>query len=359
MLPRPAKTHLILHDSIIHRPDPNVIYHLKSDDSAADEIIVKVTGEAAKKYSYFDVATGNYELMPGKAGQLFSDQFISISNESLFGDDRRLPIFCYDGFSKFSVTVKVKLRFENDKPSSIVSSYPLINQPPMPDNTKIRNACQQVVGTTPVAVGNYPIYLPENKPSYTALAGIYQQFIAYNTDVKLAAQCVNTDGYCHMRAHFAVELLGLYGVSSVKIFKFWNPTDWKQHSTSRSWTFHAAAMVIDEDNNQWVFDPWVGVNQQLQPLKQWLLQKDEPTPIKLLIANPLSINPATHGHNVYGSRISQHTEVHINAFRAVCADAIPNPPPALIAKQGFFKPERALIKYEDRLDTLKKHGLVI
>tara|TARA_R110000868_G_scaffold53033_1_gene166892 strand:+ start:415 stop:1494 length:1080 start_codon:yes stop_codon:yes gene_type:complete len=359
MLPRPAKTHVTLHDSIIHRPDPNVIYHLKSDVTADDEIIVEVDGDDAKKYSYFDVATGNYDLIKGTPGQVFCDKFIWISNESLFGDDRRLPVFCHDGISKFSMTFNVKLRLENNTTNATVSSHPLTNQPTSPDNTELSNACQRVAGQTPVSVGNYPIYLPGNKPSYKALAGIYQQFISYNTDLKLTEQYLNTAGYCHMRAHFAVELLGLYGVSSVKVFKFWNPTDWKQHDISRSWKFHAAVMVIDEDNNQWVFDPWVGLNHQLQTLKQWLHQKDEPTPINLLITHCLSINPETHGHTVYGSRISQHTAAHINAFRAVCGDAIPNPPPPLIAKHSLFKPQLALIKYEDRLDTLKKHGLVI
>lgn len=317
--------HIYLTDSIIHYPKTNCIYHLKAGPF---ETIITFAGILAFECCYFDVSTGLYFLKNGIQGTIIFDDICLLSNESLpwgVKNTPKLPLFLYQhSEGKFAILKSFHLDFDDYFSHEFSFQY-FMTQFDI-DNEKIKSECQKQAGALNVVVGNYPIIAVKSKPDISFLSDLYQKFIKYNTDDKLNNQYRHSEDLCFARAHFISELLNLYGIRSIKLFKMWNSEDWKHFQKELRWKFHCAVMVVDKENNQWIWDPWVGFNHRLLTLKEWLFRKDEPMPIKLLIANSLVTNPFSEGNAAYGSRFSQHTPEMIRAFQAVTSDAVPNPP---------------------------------
>jgi len=346
----------ILHDSIINHPKPNCTYLLESGDGAGTTITLTFEGSKVTMLRFIDVAVCVYQLKKeASSRQIHSTTVTFLSNESIFATPARLPLYFLDSEGELGLISSIKVTLDTLQDISTDLEITPMDNPIKPDNINLRNECQKLVGNMHVVVGNYPIVLPKNRISHATLAALYNQFIQYNDDNKLQTQYNNSKSYCYIRAHFVNELLGRYGIASVKVLKAWNPSDWKEFSDNKSWKFHCAAMIVDNENNKWVWDPWVGFNHRLLSLQQWVYQKDEPTPIKLLIAHRVVVNDIEQGHHGYGTRFSQLTPKNISTFQAVYSDAVPNPPSHQLCRNRLFQPnELTIIPYVGPASYLKK-----
>lgn len=317
--------HIYLTDSVIHYPKTDCIYHLKCPTG---EIKVTFAGSSCSEVAYFDVSVGLCGLKNGIQGTVVFDHMVLISNETLPWEPSiipKLPIFFYYlPENKLSKLTAFHFDFDHYELNKIIGS-PLSSQPEF-DNNNLRLQCKNQVPKLNVSVGKYPILSVPNKPNIHFLTDLYQKFIKFNKDSKLINQYKLSEGRCHLRAHFLNELLNLMGLDSVKVFKKWKQSDWINFDPSKNWEFHCAVMITDSDNNQWILDPWVGLNHRMLTLKEWLSRKDEPVPLELLITNRGTVNPLCEGRAVFGSRFNQLHHFEFNTFQAVAADAIPNPP---------------------------------
>ncbi len=344
---------VIAHDSVIYHPKANTVYYLKFPN-AARYTIVTFHGAAMKQCRFIDLATGIYRSINDDLITVGGGNMLLLSTESLFNTPPRLPLYVYTAEHGICIPFRIKVTFQDGDINNVslnYQSHPLVNQLQGLDNSRLREECQALVPKTPVQVGAYPIAFHTGKPTYHLLNELYQQFLKFNVDHKLNLQYQHSSGRCHIRAHFVNQLLACHGIASVKLFKHWHTADWQAYDKSRSWGFHCAAMVVDDQNQKWIWDPWVGLHKNLLTLNEWLYQKDEPTPIKCLIANSVVIVPQTNGNSAYGSRFEHLSEGYTNAFQAVCGDAIPNK--TLLNRLGLFKKEsKAIIKYEEPLSWL-------
>jgi len=195
-------------------------------------------------------------------------------------------------------------------------------------NRSLQIECQQELGRIPVYTGGYPIFYDNQRPSASAIFKIFKEFVTYNTPEKLKYQREKSAGLCHIRAEVISKLLDAYHITTTKVLKFWNSSDWDSYEADHPpWGFHAAAMITDSKNRHWVWDPWFGSNQELLPLKKWVKRSDEPKPKSLLITNKIVIADIKAGQIADASYFMQlGPKIAINAFRAICMDAIPNPP---------------------------------
>lgn len=149
-------------------------------------------------------------------------------------------------------------------------------------------------------------------------------------------------------------MLSYYGIDTVKIFKTWNVIDWLTFSKDKKliklYDFHSGLMIVDKDNNKWIWDPWVGNNKRLLTLAQWVYAQNAPKPISVLIANRSVLSDYTNGKINYPNYNYFFPELYRNILQALIASAIPHSPVRSIT---FFK----LPKYTDRETEEKGHQL--
>ena len=203
-------------------------------------------------------------------------------------------------------------------------------------NDQLQSECQALSGGVPVEAGKRPIYKSKGQPDINFLRELYQGFWEYNKD-RLDSQYQLSRGRCHVRAHLICELLHNYGIDTLKVYKHWRTDDWWVFGPDRCWRFHAAAMIIDSDNNKWVWDPWIGKNSHLLTLKEWLFDKESPRPTKLLVANRTVIGDWEKAKASYTfARDLIPMDDYLVTFQALLFSVIPiRPAPLLTETAGL------------------------
>lgn len=193
------------------------------------------------------------------------------------------------------------------------------------DSELLKKQCG-LLTDVPVTSGKHPIFITKNRPGFNYLFSFFNNFINYNDKKRLAEQAQATDNYCAARAHFVSLLLNYYGISSLKVFKQYNISEWRKFlppNVRTAWMYHCASMIIDADNNKWIFDPWEGSSKYLQTVQQWLSIKNEPKPRNLLLAHPcVSMNLNGYDGKINLNKKSGFTHSVFLLF----AKAIPNHP---------------------------------
>lgn len=225
---------------------------------------------------------------------------------------------------KYGVIVDVNINVPKLSPLRLVS-----------ENSTLRQELKQQLGSridaVEVKVGVYPIQL-ENKPSLAALKDVFYQFTQHNTCEKLASQFKDTFGRCYIRAHFSSIYLKQHGISSCKIYKRWTQQDWIKFNlrnnkpTNDCYWYHTAALIVDQDNNKWVWDPWENPNNPLASLEQWLFQEAQPTPAGVLISSMYVMYVTTNGHCATATSFKALNEEDTNYLQYVYRSAVPNRP---------------------------------
>ncbi len=128
----------------------------------------------------------------------------------------------------------------------------------------------------------YPIFKSCNPFSKDELNKLFNKFIKNNQDL-LRSQYKVTKNKCHIRAHFINYCLREYGIDSYKIFKFWEVDDWQLYEDNKSWTFHCAALIRDNEGNDWIWDPWEASATELVSLRDWTIRTGQPIPKAVMI----------------------------------------------------------------------------
>lgn len=316
-------------------PKLDCIYHYACPELPEGRLTISYGGSSLPKMNDICVNSLNHSWN----SNIYLPNPVSYESKEtlpLYFSDSKIPLFLYD-YSHCQLRVVTKLHIYNN--DIIISDSTEFTGHKALEiiNPTLMQECQQLVGNIPINMGNHPIFKVYNRPNFTWLAELYEKFWQYNKD-KLEDQYSKTAGRCFVRAHFISMMLSIYGVDSVKIFKFWeDDTDWEAYGWSESWIFHCAVMIIDSDNDKWVWDPWVGLNAQLLSLPQWLYDQTMPAPIELMIQNRGSLSftglsgPFLSSHTNSGVIPNLAFDCKVSAesrrfFQALCGSAIPNPP---------------------------------
>lgn len=320
--------HINTSSTRIQAPKQNYLYHIKDKALPDGEAIIRFAGNL-KNLRYFNLANFNYRKIFREEDHLHLTDFMAVSRDSLPKSvrDNHLPPLLF--YSKSAPNTLHTIRNMSigiyNEPSYTVTFSPV--QGVSIYNDALQHECQQLSKTIPVIAGEYPLFQEPKRPSLEFLVHLYHNFLQYNNHERLVEQNNKSENYCTARAHFVSTLLGQYGITTIKLYKRWTFEQWQQFNPERRcpWKFHCATLIIDSDNHKWVWDPWIGFNKQLLTLTQWLHRKDEPTPMKLIIANSAIISDFTRGRFVEPG-LKNRGPCFFNAFQATCGSAIPNPP---------------------------------
>lgn len=239
-----------------------------------------------------------------------------------------IPLYAYD-YRQSSLQAVSNLHvFNRDIIIPLMTGHPVTSHLELA-NRELQEECQPLTGGIPLKVGNHPIYKTKNKPNFRWLSELYDKFWQYNKD-KITYQYAITPSRCHVRAHFVSTLLRFYGVDSVKVLKFWDKKSCSVYEDEEDWGFHCAVMIIDSNNDKWIWDPWVGANSKLLSLSQWIDDKNAPVPSEVWVHNrgvltysildrSTGLIPNLAFDCTLGTKFRRF-------FQALCASAIPNPP---------------------------------
>lgn len=327
MFNRPNLTELkptILENSFIWSPIPNHEYQIQYQQK---EISIYFYGNV--NFKYFDFGSGigkTFKNGIAQARYFISKEFLPkcyrisslppimfINNDECRADQLKTLLIpnCIEiayHFDKSSFNLKVDASTHFIKPL----------------NEKLQQDYQKSLPKIPIIAGKYPIFLDENKPHFSYLENLYKNILRCNKDDQLKLQYQNSEDCCHIRAHALYHFLSL---PAVKVYKFWDFYDWKNYAVDKSWYFHCAIMFIDQDNQGWVCDPWVGFNKTLLTLNEWAFRKDEPTPKKIMITNPAVIDDIAEGEEATASHFMKTSPKRmIDAFLAIATSFFPNSP---------------------------------
>lgn len=334
--------HIYTNETKIQNPKKDYIYHIKNKFLPNGEVIVTFIGEI-NNVSYLDVSTFLYQ----KKSTVETDHFRFDGCpyfDAYFIYKKSLPV------STFKIPMEPSLYYLKNEPKQLQAIYEMqiqlnnygdnyfnlknIKLIPVKDikicNTELKKECQELIRNIPVVSGQYPIFVEDKRPNYRFLQILYNKFINYNDNARLTSQYKKSTDWCTARAHFVTTFLNQYGISNIKLFKEWAPGTWKKiyPNIKSAWKYHCATMIIDSDNRKWVWDPWVGLNQHLLTLDQWSNRSDEPTPIKLLLANSTIIGDYLSGNSSRSEFLTDSSfEPYVfNPFQMMWSSAIPNPP---------------------------------
>lgn len=322
MLQAPIKKHRYTRNPIIENPSTDFIYHLRYSNDA--EILITFVGD--KQRTFVDVSTFIVlTLEPLSIGWYSGKDMFLLPRNALpkqFNLETHPPVFVYtqqDGICAIT-TIEYNLNTVSGNVEALPTSIPV------PINTHLKNYYQQKL-KTPVTCGLYPIF-EEKRPPYDFIASLYKAFHTVNNRQKLAFQYMQSENLCHMRAHFISEFLRTYyHLPTLKIYKYWQETDWELFHEDKSWDFHTAMAIIDDQSVLWVWDPWVGNESTLLTLEQWLYRHDEPLPTKYMLTHHSIIGDINEGLRPDGELFMRiMAKKGVNAFQAIFNDAIPNPP---------------------------------
>lgn len=311
----------------IPAPDPNCLYQVKYNKYSDGVLSISYGGGSVPVDHELNVNSLNrpYSVNPHMSSSI---SYESRETLPLCFMHSTAPIFAYDykqsslkpvsNIHVFNREIIVPLMTEHLSPSLVKLT-----------NGELQEECQRLTGGVPLKVGSHPIYKPKNQPDFGWLSELYDKFWRYNKD-KVKYQYSLTPGRCHVRAHFVSTFLRFYGVDSVKVFKFWDKNDVSVYGDEENWAFHCATMIIDSNNDKWVWDPWVGENGQLLTLSQWIDDKNAPVNSEVWLHNRgvLTVSKVDRATGIIPNLAfdcSIGTEFR-RFFQALCTSAIPNPP---------------------------------
>lgn len=352
-----------LNDPVILNPKVNTTYHIKTSALQPKALKVTFKGEYFPNFKLVDSTNGygvlssnlqTHTHMIGDNIGLFSKEILpKIYRE----DPTILPVLVMkiDDSCKMYELTNIEYTYD-DAPNSTVVRYIYNHFIPALDlkyeNATLQTIFQKQIPKIPVTVGVTPIFNDEKKPSYNQIKDIYDEFLQFNSKEKLSEQYKNTSAMCHLRAHFTNVLLATYGITSFKVFKTWNPNDWAKFEEHDRWDFHAAALIIDDKFNGWVWDAWVGSSQHLFPFKEWVIQKNEPLPIKVIIHHHYVINDYQNGKLNEGLHFNSiEADRDLETFKKLALSAAANLPgrPLFNKKFGFFAAKNDVISKDSKI----------
>ena len=162
-------------------------------------------------------------------------------------------------------------------------------------------------------------------PTQSFLKSIYAKFF-YDNEKKLDDQLKKSKSLCHIRAHVMSLLLEEgCGIQTFKISKFWDWYHWtKKWYKPVVWDFHCAVMIMDQEKNIWVWDPWEVRNKELPALQEWFSRNDEPIPRLGLVTNSINVMPKFPNRRLDFMAIADVT--HMKAIQGVASSVFPNSP---------------------------------
>ncbi len=329
--PTDGMSKIDISDTIIYRPRTNCTYHLRNADYDTEIIF---NGSAMKHCQYFDISSGNFKvdskpdtLTLNFKGSLFlvSDKSFSFENKTICS----LPIIYKTKNSQFIIPEKIYIDINKNAENDISGSINYEGDETkayVAENQSILRMIQNFLPDMKVEVGKFPLFMQKKRPSYDFLEKKYKEFIQYNDKRKLNYQYNKlSSGKCHVRAHFVNRWLEREGIQSFKIYKFWdNPVSaWVGHGC-KFWTFHCATMVLDQNGNAWVWDPWVGDNSKLLTINEWMYAADEPIPNSAFITGSFNIvNPDHKTEYYYPHFMTDAVREDIKIFQDISANAEP------------------------------------
>lgn len=346
-----------IHSAIIENPRNDCIYELKAHRAPEGKIIIGLEGTQLSHIASINVATLEWTKKDGcrMHSQCDSPKPQSMSIESLPPgalNPKEFPIIQFADGHNFNFIVK---RVINLDTGTSINRFCTITQVKASDNDTLRKECEVSSKGVPVKSGQFPFFRPAYRPTPYRLCKLYHQFWKYNK-ARLDEQYKISESLCHIRAHFINFLLSHYGIDSLKVFKSWNTEDWKKINSERAWNFHCAVMIIDAENNKWIWDPWIGKNSKLLHLDEWLLQANEPVPKELMIANRAVVSDYKEGFEVVLSFHQFATLTCQVTFQGLVASATPNPPSRAIpaVNHPFFRNTK---KSENQKRMVENQGI--
>lgn len=343
-----------LHPQRILSPKTDVAYHISNPDLPWYVVSITFCGELVEKCVWYNTevfsnalrnqSSSTTQVRGGDNHEPDEMPPIALSSESLsLYQTPTPPVLIHLPHGKLVFPQKMTVYLTADSNRTSINPddcIPFDDISITSDNQRIKEVCTDKFGQRiQVQVGHYPIFSKHIRPTLQALTTIYQTFLAYNSEHDLQHQFNITRLFCHLRAHFVNELLRHYHIPSVKVFKAWKTKDWAdtRFRSHDIWRFHAAAMIIDNDFNMWVFDPWTSSNRALLSLDSWLFRRNEPTPRKMLITSWTQTSYFASSSTAYGSNIMDHSNVFFKNLQAIFCNAIPNQP--FLNRFGIFKQE--------------------
>lgn len=328
------KSDTYISNSIIHHPKLNHTYRVGGSHS-----VITFKGDGIKNCEYFDISSGSFRMYgnPSLFQARYEDEFF-ISDKVLPGSGKSttcMPmVYSYNSLDFYIINhMSIELN-ESKLVVSINLNWSVSKLKAfIPENMSILGRVKKCIPDMEFLTAKYPVFLTMNRPKSDFLESLYKKFMRYNKPSKLVYQYKNQLYKCSIRAHFVNRMLEGYGIQSFKIFKFWNSKEaWKKFPKKEVWFYHCAAMIIDQENNIWVWDPWAGHNKKLLTPMEWMYRPDEPCPSAALITN--SLNIIKYGMTMTSTVIETHyphfmtdaDKGDISTFQAAFSSAIPNPP---------------------------------
>jgi hypothetical protein len=310
-----TRKHIYIEGTTIHSPSTDAVYHVSTTEFPQKEVLINFTGSNIKQYyKEIDVATMRFVKPNGEICWISYPEIKFISRKFLPSIIAGCsPVMLVKPPLLYSLTSldihDTSIRFSAD----ILSAGMQL----------LQHAVKKMPGYDPLpnqVFGEYPVFYTEKRPTISFLHDLFHQFMKYNKN-NLAEQYNKSSGSCHIRAHLVNMLFDLYGIDTQKVYQLWRREDWKPLSSGNSWHFHCAAIIIDNENHQWVWDPWIGSNKTLLTLKQWTALKASPTPFKIMIANK-----GVTGDYERGDVSFYFSEKDTATLQAIAATAFPNSP---------------------------------
>lgn len=319
--------HIYQESTIVRFPKEKCNYHILSKNQEFPETIVTFSGNQLESCAYFDLASGfaqytdDYLQGTGRYSQINFDKIKFVSKESLPPNKVRefLPAVLIMDNEKDWIKTVISMKIHFHLPSAYVN-YEWEYYMHLPAYQYI------AINANPsIELGKFPLFMT-NCPSAEKIADIHQQFIKYNPTHKLLDQYIKSYNLCQIRAHFVYALLHSYGIQTFKIFKLWNP-----YKVKYRYRFHAAALIIDNVNMAWVWDPWgdeiAGTRSFLMPVKKWLSEKHEPEPTSVIITNGAVVNDYPHYQDINGTNFMEAVSwLGKKTLQTMFSLAVPNPP---------------------------------
>jgi hypothetical protein len=314
-------------EAIIYSPKLNQVYCLKGPNNVTTQITF--AGNDIEELEFFDVRAITWKfkglgLLHVSNGVDFSYDLVSGQSIPWARSPRALYGSYKDGLYLFK---SIKITISGSSFGFDVERNDLSRQMSLSDNESLQKLIQSLIQDRMpkkknVKVGRYPVFLPEDKkrPTYEFLNQVYREFLAYNDETKLDVQSKNSDGFCHMRAHFSsLYLEKKHGIQTFKVFEYWEKSAWSTVVENKRWWFHCAAIIVDNKNQAWCWDPWVCRGKTLPSLQDWVFKKDHPCPNAVTIVNSMIINPDIYFDDTlcYGVMAVMENTAHPN-FMETC-----------------------------------------
>lgn len=308
--------HVFLENACIISPKTDCIYHIKNPLSPNNFITIKLNGLEIQKWQALNLS-GGYFINDDQFTYFSSNNITFIPKEAIVGDYNILPwppIVCRnDNSEQLMVIEELKVDFVNDELDFSGRGFTTGDEVKI-INVPLQTEAQAEAEDIPVGVSDFPIFAPKERPTHHYLETIYQWFLKSNKH-KLDEQFEFSHTKCYLRAYFVTTFLNAQGIDSQKVFEYWErPEDWANFGNNRSWYYHCATMIIDDQNQKWIWDPWVHKYPHLITLKQWLNEKNQPRPNKAMITNGAIVSDSDSGmipESSYFTKLSLSQEMNV------------------------------------------------